>query len=167
MDDDLAGSPWAIRPLPNNRLRWNRQCPHCHVSLLTNETPGFCCGRNGSRLGDVVPLPPLPAEYGAFINSPDISPASRILNLMFSFAALESTAEFPALRGPPGFFAIQGRIYHRLRPNHQNSGIRWLLHDGYMRDRAPFPQWINSLPPPWTTAMANALLRVNPLARHL
>ncbi|KIO21902.1 hypothetical protein M407DRAFT_28540 [Tulasnella calospora MUT 4182] len=129
MGDNLANPPWEICPLPSNHLQWNRQCPHCHVTF-TNETPRFCCRRNGSCLTDVVPLPPLPAEYNTFINSPDISPASRILNLIFSFAALKSTAEFPATLSPPGFFAIQGCIYHRLRPNpelqHLMATSQWL-----------------------------------------
>lgn len=147
---------------------WNqRQCPHCGVGLLTNEDAGFCCGPNGSHADDVPPLPPLPAQFNVFINFQDISPASRVLNLLYSFAALESSAEFPTLAGPQGFFAVQGRLYHRIRPNHANSGIRWLLYDGYLRDNAPFGDWIASLPAAWTDAVSQALLNVNPLAQRL
>ncbi|EIW75625.1 hypothetical protein CONPUDRAFT_65500, partial [Coniophora puteana RWD-64-598 SS2] len=103
------------------RLKWGEvraghahACPHCSIPLLTGESPGFCCGKLGCRVNDVAPLPPLPPEYDVFINDPNISRNSRILNLIFSFAALESTHTFPHFgSGPPAFVAIQGRVYHR------------------------------------------------------
>ncbi|KAG8922276.1 hypothetical protein FRC01_014248 [Tulasnella sp. 417] len=159
---------WILRPLRCQHLRWGeRHCAHCGLALLTDEDAGFCCGPNGSRLNDVPAPPPLPAEFAVFLNSQDISPASCVLNLLYSFAALESTAEFPTLAGPQGFFAVQGRLYHRIRPNHMNSGIRWLLYDGYLGENAPFGDWIASLPAAWTAAVAEALLNVNPLAQRL
>jgi hypothetical protein len=69
------------------------------------------------------PLPPLPVEYNVFIYDPQISSASCILNLVFSFASLESTHPFPKFDGPPGFLAIQGCIYYHVQPNHHNSAM--------------------------------------------
>ncbi|KAI0668644.1 hypothetical protein C8Q78DRAFT_979224, partial [Trametes maxima] len=111
---------WDIGPISSPCLRWgevragrSHQCPTCHIPLLTGETPGFCCGPKGRRFADVPPLPPLPAEYQLFVNDPSLSSKSRTLNLIFSFASLETTAEFPNWHGAPGFVAIQGRVYHR------------------------------------------------------
>src|ERR1700761_2891021 len=73
------------------------------------EKSGFCCGPAGSRFHDVKPLPPLPPEYSIFINDPRISHLSRVLNLMLSFASLETTQPFPQSYGPPGFVAIISR----------------------------------------------------------
>ncbi|KAF8523423.1 hypothetical protein JB92DRAFT_2705115, partial [Gautieria morchelliformis] len=113
-------SVWKTGPISTPSFSWGEirqgqahECPYCHLSLLTGERPGFCCGDKGSRLTDVSPLPALPPEYDVFLNDPDISPKSRILNLIFSFASMEMTAQFPGWHGPPGFFAIQGRVYHR------------------------------------------------------
>ncbi|EIW77287.1 hypothetical protein CONPUDRAFT_27986, partial [Coniophora puteana RWD-64-598 SS2] len=88
-------------------------CPTCGILFLTGERRGFCCGPNGSRYADVPSLPPLPEQYGIFLNDPDISSKSRILNLIFSFAALETTHAFPVNDGPRGFVAVWGRVYHR------------------------------------------------------
>ncbi|KIP08004.1 hypothetical protein PHLGIDRAFT_59628, partial [Phlebiopsis gigantea 11061_1 CR5-6] len=88
-------------------------CPTCKIPLLTGEQPGFCCGTKGSRFHDVPPLPPLPHEFNSFLKHPDISRLSRRLNLLFSFASMETTAAFPELRGSPAFVAIQGKVYHR------------------------------------------------------
>ncbi|KAJ6540401.1 hypothetical protein B0H19DRAFT_885253, partial [Mycena capillaripes] len=111
---------WEIGPIANPRLTWGAKrgtrshcCTTCGISLLTGEQSGFCCGPGGSKFGDVRPLPPLPPEYTAFIDDPRISHLSRILNLMLSFASLETTQPFPHIDGPPGFMAIQGRVYHR------------------------------------------------------
>ena len=54
------------------------------------------------------PLPPLPDDFEEFINDPDISPSSQILNIIFAFACTECTAEYLSFRGPPGFFAVLG-----------------------------------------------------------
>ncbi|KAJ7939821.1 hypothetical protein B0H13DRAFT_1586827 [Mycena leptocephala] len=67
-----------------------------------------------------------------FINDPRISHLSRMLNLLLSFASLETTQPFPEIDGPPIFMAIQGRVYHRVHPNHQNSAVCWLLYDGFI-----------------------------------
>jgi hypothetical protein len=114
-------------------------------------------------------LPPLTPEYTAFIDDPRISHLSRILNLMLSFASLETTQPFPQIDGPPGFIAIQGRVYHRVRPNHNNSAVRWLLHDGFLETNPPHQSsdWFASLPPDWITAFKNALLRINSFAQNL
>src|SRR6266849_1662093 len=93
---------WEIGTLPDTRLIWGNvrrdvihKCPTCGVVLLTGERPGFCCGPNGSRFSDVKALPPLPAEFAQFIHDPNISKLSRQLNLILSFAALETTHPFP------------------------------------------------------------------------
>ncbi|KAJ7210365.1 hypothetical protein GGX14DRAFT_363561, partial [Mycena pura] len=112
---------WEIGTLPITTLTWGQiragqphKCSTCGVILLTGERPGFCCGPSGSRFLDVRPLPPLPAEFNGFLHDPKISKLSRKLNLILSFASLESTHPFPQqTNGPPGFMAIGGRVYHR------------------------------------------------------
>ncbi|EIW73896.1 hypothetical protein CONPUDRAFT_68186, partial [Coniophora puteana RWD-64-598 SS2] len=114
-------SNWQTGAITSPMLTWGQvrggrrhECIHCGVVLLTGERAGFCCGTQGARLGDVPRLPPLPVEYNDFMHDPGISQRSRVLNLIFSFAALESTHAFPTeSTGPPGFMAIQGRLYHR------------------------------------------------------
>ncbi|EMD31000.1 hypothetical protein CERSUDRAFT_60644, partial [Gelatoporia subvermispora B] len=169
-----AEGPWRIGPISTPRLQWGQvrrnqrhECRHCKVVLLTGEKPGFCCGPNGSRVGDVQPLPPLPPQYDALISHPAISASSRSLNLLFSFAALESSHPFPVNAGPQGFFAVQGRIYHRVRPNHSNSAVRWLLIDGFAPDRVPHSQISSRLPSAWLDGVRTALLAVNPLVHAL
>ncbi|KAJ6548622.1 hypothetical protein B0H19DRAFT_890286, partial [Mycena capillaripes] len=111
---------WEIGPISSPRLFWaelrrgkRHTCAFCGIALLTGEKSGFCCGPKGSRVNDVQPLPPLPPEYNTFLNDPRISHSSRILNLVLSFASLETTHPFPEISGPPSFIAIQGRVYHR------------------------------------------------------
>ncbi|KAH9948373.1 hypothetical protein B0H21DRAFT_690258, partial [Amylocystis lapponica] len=113
-------NPWTIAAISSPRLQWaavrgghEHRCAFCGIALLSGETAGFCCGQAGKRLNDVPPLPPLPPEYDTFIHHPNVSAMSRSLNLVFSFASLETTAQFPEIRGPPGFLAIQGKVYHR------------------------------------------------------
>lgn len=113
------------------------------------------------------PLPLLPYEFQRFIDNPHLSSLSRILCLIFSFASLECTAEFPSFRGPPGFFAIHSHIYHRVRPTHHNSAVHWLLYDGFLPDCAPYQNWASLLPPSWVQAVTHALFRVNPFVRSL
>ncbi|EIM83451.1 uncharacterized protein STEHIDRAFT_37475, partial [Stereum hirsutum FP-91666 SS1] len=86
-------------------------CRHCGILLLTGEKAGFCCGDRGARLADVSNLPPLPAEYTTLMQHPHISKLSRKLNLVFSFASMETSHKFPNTHG--GMFAVQGKIYHR------------------------------------------------------
>ncbi|KAH7907761.1 hypothetical protein BJ138DRAFT_973834, partial [Hygrophoropsis aurantiaca] len=111
---------WVIGPISTPKLVWGEQragqvhkCTTCGILLLTGEDAGFCCGDKGSRFQDVPPLPPLPPQYAVFINHPQISALSRVLNLIFSFASMETTHAFPLNNGPPGFMAVQGRVYHR------------------------------------------------------
>lgn len=94
---------------------------------------------------------------------------SRILNLMFSFASLESTHVFPDFGGLPGFMAIQGKIYHRVRPDHRNSAVRWLLYDGNMQDVNEYPheRWSATIPAEWIAAVRTTLMRVNPFVHHI
>ncbi|KIJ28704.1 hypothetical protein M422DRAFT_90147, partial [Sphaerobolus stellatus SS14] len=86
----------------------------CNVLLLTGErSGGFCCGKRGKYANVVNALPPLPPEFDWLAGQHNISFLSRKLNLLFSFAAMETTDEFPVLTGPLGFVAIQGRVCHR------------------------------------------------------
>ncbi|PPR05450.1 hypothetical protein CVT24_007467 [Panaeolus cyanescens] len=165
---------WAIGPISDPKLKWGavrnghrHECPHCHILLLTGERPGFCCGKGGSRLNDVPSLPPLPPQYNVFINDPRISSLSRVLNLVFSFASLETTHAFPTISGGPSFVAIQGKVYHRIRPDHQNSAVRWFLHDGYMQTASPHNNWASVLPDNWKAAFIAALQSVNPFVEKL
>ncbi|KAF8575515.1 hypothetical protein K439DRAFT_1623533 [Ramaria rubella] len=80
---------------------------------------------------------------------------------------MESTAKFPVFNGPPGYFAIEGKLFHHFRSTHQNSAVRWLLYNGFMHSFAPHQQWINVLPVEWVTVMKEVMLRVNPFASHL
>jgi hypothetical protein len=162
---------WTVREHPRCQLFWGKihrgiphHCQFCGIPLLTGEKPGFCCGPRGSHLADVQPLPPLPFEYELFMNDKNISSLSRILNLLFSFAALETTHEFPRNFGPPGFLAIQGKVYHRIRPGHQDSAVRWLLYDGWMSE-TPRAQLAAQIPDLWVRQLRSALYRVNPLVQ--
>ncbi|KIM50784.1 hypothetical protein SCLCIDRAFT_144684 [Scleroderma citrinum Foug A] len=156
----MAQQPtWQIAPISSARLHWGEQCTGrvhscciCGILLLTGERPGFCCGPGGSKYHQVAPLPPLPAQYQLFLDHRDISRYSHILNLIFSFAALETSHAFPNIDGPPGFLAIQGRVYHRVRLSHTNSAVRWLLYDGFMQN-IPHPTWAALLPPLWIDAV--------------
>jgi hypothetical protein len=129
---------WVIGPISDPKLMWGairngvvHSCSHCHVVLLTGERLGFCCGPNSNRLDAIPPLPPLPFEFYIFLNDPLISHLSRKLNLLYSFASMESSHTFPSPT-PPSFLAIAGRIYHRIRDNRlDNSAIRWILYDGF------------------------------------
>ena len=166
-------STWHINPISSMKLSWGgeragrlHKCRTCGILLLTGERPGFCCGPGGSKYHEVPPLPPLPPQYNVFLNHRDISHNSRILNLIFSFAALETSHAFPNIDGPPGFLAIQGRVYHRVRPNHTNSAVRWLLYDGFMQN-IPYPAWASLLPSTWIDAMRLALQNTNPFVNAL
>lgn len=164
---------WIIGGISTPRLTWgevragkSHQCRICGVILLTGERPGFCCAK-GTRDGEVQPLPPLPVEYNTVINHPSLSSLSRVLNLIFSFASLETTHPFPEINGPPGFVAIQGKVYHRVRPTHQNSAVRWLLYDGFMDGFAPHTNWADIIPAPWLNSVRSALFRINPFVAGL
>lgn len=167
-------SLWKIGPISSPRLQWgvvtnNRGSTHacriCGVILLTGERPGFCCGRNGDRFALIPPLPPLPPEYNTIVNDPSISRLSRRLNLIFAFAALESSHVFPT-PGNPSFIAMSGRLYHRIRSRPDvNSAVRWLLYDGFDATSAPHND--TSIPPHWITLLRQCLLRINPLTRSI
>ncbi|KZT26331.1 hypothetical protein NEOLEDRAFT_1041328, partial [Neolentinus lepideus HHB14362 ss-1] len=139
-------------------------CPHCHIPLLTGERAEFCCGRKGARLAQVAPLPDLPEEYGELFQDPHISQLSRKLNLMLSFASMETTMHFP---NTDGMVAIQGKVYHRVRPSHDNSSIRWILYDGMLPNLLPHATYLQDIPVRWVQLLTSALLRVNPFARAL
>lgn len=166
--------PWEIGPISSPHLQWGtivnnrsttRMCKICGVILLTGERSGFCCGPNGNRFALIPSLPPLPPEYDTIINDQNISRLSRRLNLIFSFAALESSHTFPT-PGNPSFIAISGRIYHRLRSGADaNSAVNWLLYDGF--DPSVAPHNDASIPPHWITLLRECFLRVNPLTRSL
>ena len=132
--------------------------------LLTGERAGFCCGPNGNRYSAVQPLPPLPNEFNTFLNSPDISKLSRKLNLIFSFAAMESTHAFPT-PGNPSFVAIAGKVYHRVRLNPQdNTAIRWMLYDGFDDSSIPHHAQARDIPSSWIHAVRSSLSQYNPFA---
>ena len=131
---------WMIGPISTPQLTWgsfsnyqaaDRWCHTYGVELLTGEKAGFCCGPNSNRFTVVQPLPPLPDELNTFLNSPDISRLSQKLNLIFSFATMESTHAFPA-PGNPSFVAIVGWVYHRVCPHPQdNTAVWWMLYNGF------------------------------------
>jgi len=162
---------WMIAPISTPRLAWgsssnnrsaDRRCHICGVVLLTGERAGFCCGPNGNRYPAIQPLPPLPDEFGTFLSSPDISRLSRKLNLIFSFAAMESTHAFPTL-GDPSFVAVAGRVYHCVRPDPRgDTAIRWMLYDGFDNASIPHRAHARDIPSSWIRAMRTSLTRCNP-----
>ena len=165
---------WRISPIASPHLQWgaNRRgerhrCKYCGILLLTGEDGGFCCGPHGNRLHVAPPLPPLPSELETLAQDSRISHASNTLNLIFSFASLESTGKIAQFDGPPGFFALDGRIYHRIRPNHPDSAVHWLLYDGFARENPPRPEKARTLPPDFLDRMRTTLLRCNPFVRQL
>lgn len=167
---DASTNDWDICGISSPTLRWGgpccndrrHQCPHCGLILLAGETPGFCCGVNGSRLHDVAPLPPLPPAFNTFLNNPDISKSSCILNLLFSFASMESTHEFPQFNRPAAMVTIQGKLYHRVRPHHRSSAMHWLLHDGFMLEKMPQKALAEDVPLAWIQTVCDTLHRCNP-----
>ena len=170
MTSASTSTTWEIRSQRLPTFRWgggdnvpSHHCHYCHIPLLTGESPGFCCGVRGSRLCDVPPLPPLPVEYHIFLNHPHISSRSCIFILIFTFASMECTTQFPSFQGLPAFFAVHGRLYHRVRPTHENSAVHWILYDGFLAHRAPHKNLMELLPPEWINAFTDCLLRLNPL----
>ena len=162
---------WAIDPIseplltwgssPNNRTR-DRRCPTCRIELLTGENAGFCCGTNGNRFIAVPPLPDLPIEFNVFLHSRDISKLSRKLNLIFSFAAMESSHTFPS-PGNPSFIAVAGRVYHRIRPGPEdNNAVRWMLYDGFEDSSIPHRMQAREVPLSWVHALRASLSQHNP-----
>ncbi|THU96557.1 hypothetical protein K435DRAFT_583428, partial [Dendrothele bispora CBS 962.96] len=138
--------------------------------LLTGKRPRFCCGSAGKYLAHVPALPPLPKEYDTFIRDSQISSQSFVLNLLFSFASMETSEEFPWLKhnkNISSFFSIQGHVYHHLRPKHRDSCVCWLLFDGFMDSLVPHENWASTLPPSWISSVKQALLHINPFARSL
>ena len=167
-------SDWQISPLHTVRLHWGtanghaHECPWCHLPLLTGEKAGFCCGKDGTHLRDVSPLPPLPDEFRAFVNHPQFSTLSRQFNLLFSFASMETTANFPDTPAWAGFLAIEGKVYHRIRPYDEHSSVRWMVYDGFHPSHIPYANThALVIPPTWIFKMQQALQRLNPFARAL
>ena len=64
---------------------------------------------------------------------------------------------------------MAGRLYHRIRPTHQDSAVRWLLYDGFANDSIPFANaaWASKVPMSWIEAVQGALSDFNPFARAL
>ncbi|EKM48555.1 uncharacterized protein PHACADRAFT_108727, partial [Phanerochaete carnosa HHB-10118-sp] len=85
-------------------------CHHCNILLLTGKKIGFCCGPNGAYINNFHPLPPLPHKFDVFLKDPQISELSHILNSIFSFVSMETTAQFPDTGGDYGFITIQGKV---------------------------------------------------------
>jgi hypothetical protein len=163
------GSIWLPKDQSLHRLYWNKRCRTCNIRLLSSErvSSSFCCGPRGSHGQNYQSLPRLPREYLEFIHSHDVSKLSRKLNLTFSFASLETTMEFPNNNGGSSFVAIQGRSYHRVRPRHSSSAIRWILFDGFETAHIPFPTNSSQIPNMWITALKRSLSRVNPFVKSL
>lgn len=162
---ELPDNVWNIGRIKITRLNWSRSCNFCGVQLLTVEEPGFCCGKNGKYLQQVPALPPQSREINWLVMQPGISQLLRKLNLLFSFAAMETTGSFQRMPGPDGFVVIQGKVYHRLRPEAKGMGLRWVLYDGY--DRNATPRNGRGVPHQWIDVLKRALSRENPFAREL
>jgi len=165
--NETGASTWDIGHIPLPRPNWNRSCQFCGIQLLSGEKQGFCCGSNGKFANTPPSLPPFPPEFDWLVKQNNISTFSRKLNILFSFASMETERLFPQLSGGNSFVSIQGRVYHRLRPDHPKSGLRWLLYDGWDAEEIPNRLWLPHIPRTWVTATTNALLRENPFAKQL
>lgn len=102
------------------------------------------------------------------MNDPKASERSRFLNLMFSFASTETGERFPPwIEG--GFMAVNGRVFHRVRPTHANSGVKWLLYDNFMYNLPPHRdhRLARDIPSEWIIAFQLALMDNNPFAQEL
>jgi hypothetical protein len=161
---------WDTPPTHPNiyRVTWNRRCRFCNVSLLSTEVStarsAFCCGGE-QRQHRYTALPPYPSSLADILSDPHISSKSRALNLVFSFASMETDAVFPNIVN--GFVAIQGKLYHRIRPTHQSSAIRWILYDGFEDRNVPHPSHYSNLSSVWIDVVRHALMTRNPLVRNL
>ena len=64
---------------------------------------------------------------------------------------------------------MAGRLYHRIRPTHQDSAVRWLLYDGFGNESIPFANaaWASKVPLSWIEAVQDALSDYNPFAHAL
>ena len=80
---------------------------------------------------------------------------------------METSEPFPENYRQHAFVAIQGRVYHRIRPSHDNNAIRWILYDSFLAHTAPHRNWAELLPAEWINAVCNALLWINPFATAL
>ena len=175
--EPVISNTWVIGHIKETTLQWGtihgkkqHCCQYCHIELLTGENPGFCCGKNGKYANEPALLPPLPEQYNTFINDPHISSVFRLLNLIISFATLESSRDFPPIPpGGPSFIAMAGQLYHRIRPTHQDSAVRWLLYDGFANESVSYANatWASKIPLPWIEAVQGALSDCNPFARAL
>ena len=101
---------WCIGPISSPRLEWgaNRRgerhrCKYCGILLFTGEDGGFCCGPHGNWLHVAPPLPPLPYKLDALTQDSRISHALNTLNLIFSFASLESIGSLAAIHSFANF----------------------------------------------------------------
>ena len=147
---------------PGVYLQQNTEPTDGAVRAAWNEKAGFCCGPNGNRYAAINPLPALPDEFNTFLNSPDISRLSQKLNLIFSFAAMESTHTFPA-PGNPSFVAVAGRIYHCVRTCPQDdTAIRWMLYNGFEDSSIPHHTQARDVPSSWVRALRTSLTQCNP-----
>jgi hypothetical protein len=66
-----------------------------------------------------------------------------------------------------GHVAIQGRVYHRVRPTHGNSPVKWILMDGMQMQSIPDISSGAKIPNAWKDAVRVALYTHNPIARGL
>ncbi|KAH7099957.1 hypothetical protein BKA62DRAFT_620641, partial [Auriculariales sp. MPI-PUGE-AT-0066] len=123
----------TVASLQRISLEWNCTCRTCGISVspccclavrtlrnasqvLTGEPIHDLCRFCGPKGKNLLPrLPPYPAEWNAFIDSPDISTVSRILNNMFSLTALGvNNGVFFHFNQPPYCVTLNGgRVYHR------------------------------------------------------
>ena len=163
--DELTSQVWSPSgTIRASRMTWGRACRFCGVKLLTGEEAGFCCGKDGKHLNGVPSLPPQSLELQWLSSQVGVSESSRKLNVLFSFAAMETTGSFDRAPGPDGFVAIQGKVYHRLRPDKSGTGLRWVLYDGYGGESTPHGGY--NLPATWINAIRTTLMRDNPFARE-
>lgn len=162
---------WDWTPKYQNvlSLHWRRSCTTCRIPLLSSESvsSSFCCGPNGKHGRNYIPLPALPRQYDSFTDTPNISAMSRKLNLAYSLASTATTMEFPNFRGDH-MVAIRGRVYHRIRPDHNSSPIHWILYDGFESSSNPHTsRHTEDMPLSWTRAFKSSLRDVNPFYRQL
>ncbi|KAJ3826245.1 hypothetical protein F5880DRAFT_1445240, partial [Lentinula raphanica] len=117
----MTSNTWSFGTLSAPKFAWGAVrggkqhiCSFCGLTLLTGELSGFCCGPKGKFATAVPRLPVLPCEFNPLVVDRTFSSKSRVLNMIFSFASLQTTHSFPSFTGnTPSFVAIKGRVYHQ------------------------------------------------------
>lgn len=84
--------------------------------------PSFCYGNCNCYAYSIPSLPALPAQYADLIQHSQISSLSCKLNLISIDVNEKTTHAFP-ISSAQGMVAVQGKVYYRICPSHDNLAI--------------------------------------------